>query len=196
MSDILQRIKERVQIDPETGCWLWQGAKFTNGYGTIKVAQKQRRVHRVMWESVNGAIPDGLFVCHHCDVKHCCNPAHLFLGTNSDNLMDASRKGRTARGDRHGSKIHPDRVPRGNRHGSRTHPERCPRGDANGSRLHPEKLRRGQSHPNAVLTEQQVREIRELNASGVSYAKLVKMFGIGKTTVSHIVRREYWRHIA
>ena len=51
-----------------------------------------------------GEITDGLFICHHCDNPHCVNPRHLFIGTNGDNLMDASRKGRlnAPRGESHG----------------------------------------------------------------------------------------------
>ena len=51
-------------------------------------------MHRLMWEQKNGPVPDGLFVLHRCDVRACCNPDHLFLGTPLDNMQDMHAKGR------------------------------------------------------------------------------------------------------
>jgi hypothetical protein len=75
-------------------CWLWTGARTTNGYGRITVGGKGHQAHRVAWMLASGAIPDGLYVCHRCDVKLCVRPAHLFLGTQHDNMQDAKAKGR------------------------------------------------------------------------------------------------------
>lgn len=59
--------------------------------------------HRLAWEEVNGVLPIGMKVLHSCDVPLCCNPAHLFLGSDADNVEDKVNKGRQARGERHGN---------------------------------------------------------------------------------------------
>lgn len=81
------------------GCWEWT-ANITNGYGRFYQSGGMVPAHRIAWMRLNGKIPAGLFVCHHCDNKKCVNPAHLFLGTNADNMRDASKKGLLPRGDR------------------------------------------------------------------------------------------------
>lgn len=81
---------------PWSGCWLWEGTTKGGGsraYGYHRLDNVNRAVHRLAWEETNGQIPDGLFVCHHCDVKLCCNPQHLFLGTAKDNSRDYYDKG-------------------------------------------------------------------------------------------------------
>ncbi len=79
------------------GCWLWP-VMHSTGYGLLYLGSEEAFLaHRVSWTLTNGEIPAGLFVCHHCDVRACMNPAHLFLGTAKDNTQDAIRKGRWIR---------------------------------------------------------------------------------------------------
>ena len=78
-------------------CWVWVASKATDGYGHVRHNRKFCPAHRVAFEFAVGPIPTGMLVCHHCDNKSCCNPAHLFLGTAEDNMRDMERKGRAVR---------------------------------------------------------------------------------------------------
>lgn len=78
------------------GCWLWIGALTQSGYGKwpMNRTDKVRPAHRLSYTLYKGEIPEGLHVCHSCDVPCCVNPDHLWLGTNRDNTKDMDRKGR------------------------------------------------------------------------------------------------------
>jgi len=94
----------RVECLSSSECWLWRGATSSKGYGVVSWNGKDKFCHRLAWELSFGSIQEGLFICHKCDVRLCCNPQHLFSGTASDNQQDAALKGRMDR--RPGSK-HP-----------------------------------------------------------------------------------------
>jgi len=86
--------------DEETGCIEWQKAK-SEGYGSICTNGISDRTHRISYKLHYGNIKKGLYVLHKCDNELCINPRHLFLGTQKDNMSDASNKGRISRGEKH-----------------------------------------------------------------------------------------------
>ena len=75
-------------------CWEWTDGCDGDGYGVVGAGGKTVRAHRVAWEVAHGPIPDGVHVLHQCDNPPCINPAHLFLGTQADNMADKVAKGR------------------------------------------------------------------------------------------------------
>ncbi len=94
----LTRFSRFIEPDPFGGCWLWSGAIITNaGYGSFPMGGKSMAASRAAWLLYRGVIPAGLSVLHKCDVRACCNPDHLFLGTHRDNMADMKAKGRSHR---------------------------------------------------------------------------------------------------
>ena len=85
-------------VDKAGDCWLWTKAVDSRGYGRfgLKGANAGGWVlaHRYAFQLTRGPIPDGMHVCHTCDVRNCVNPDHLFLGTALDNMRDMIAKGR------------------------------------------------------------------------------------------------------
>jgi hypothetical protein len=102
---VLPQIKNKVPIEKRfwkyivkdknpDKCWKWTGSKISFGYGMLRHNHTGILAHRISYELLVGPIHAGLFVCHLCDNPECCNPKHLWLGTNKDNTNDRDKKGR------------------------------------------------------------------------------------------------------
>jgi hypothetical protein len=83
-----------MSVDILNQCWEWNGARTDRGYGHKVIGRRHMSTHRLAYEWANGPIPPGLHVLHTCDNPPCCNPNHLRLGTQHENLIDMVRKGR------------------------------------------------------------------------------------------------------
>lgn len=96
------------------GCHIWRGYKNNHGYGVVGHEGRDISVHRASWYVNRGLIPDGINVLHECDVRPCFNVAHLFLGTDIDNIADMDAKGRryVSRGEEHGMSVLTDAIVR------------------------------------------------------------------------------------
>lgn len=201
--------------DGPNGCRVWRGAtnKKVGGYGMLNVEGKPRYVHRLAWEAVNGAIPAGKHVCHHCDTPLCINPEHMFLGDQAANMADKVAKERQHRGEEHPlAKLTADdilairasdeaHVALAERHGVTFQTIAQVR---NGNRWRHIKVvavdraptvrpdRRGEKSNLAKLTADKVREIRAANGT---LAELSKRFGVAESTISLIRNRKIWKHV-
>lgn len=80
--------------DLQGECWIWRGGKNKKGQGVVRHEGRNWVTSRLAWTLTNGPIPEKHYVCHHCDVASCINPAHLFIGTPKDNTQDMINKGR------------------------------------------------------------------------------------------------------
>jgi len=91
---ILKNIKEVWHERLQSYCWIWQLAVNSHGYGTITVRKHTMQAHRFAYKTFKGEIPEGLYACHHCDAPTCCNPDHIYPGTQQQNMNDMVQRNR------------------------------------------------------------------------------------------------------
>jgi len=90
------RLRSRISV-AENGCWIWMGVINSEGYGRLYVGGElgEAQAHRVVYEQIRGAIPDGLTLDHLCRTTACVNPAHMDPVTMRENILRGT--GPTAR---------------------------------------------------------------------------------------------------
>lgn len=90
----IRRFWAKVKQGGPDECWPWTATVNNKGYGQFGLRYRLHGPHRISWMLEKGKDPGRLFVCHKCDNPPCCNPRHLFLGTQFDNMKDMIAKGR------------------------------------------------------------------------------------------------------
>ncbi len=98
LKTLAEKVWSKVDVRDIDECWLWVGAHGKHGHGHLQRGGRGTKfvtAHRAAYELTYGPMSDDLEVCHRCDVRDCCNPKHLFLGTHRENMVDMSRKGRS-----------------------------------------------------------------------------------------------------
>lgn len=92
---IARRLANSVQVNAATNCWEWQRATNGIGYGTLTINGRRKYAHRLAYELGVAPIPEGMLVLHKCDNPSCINPEHLEAGTQSQNMRDCHKRGRS-----------------------------------------------------------------------------------------------------
>lgn len=143
------------------GCWEWKASKDKNGYGLMTTPHgiTYRTAHQVSWFLMNGYIPTGKMILHHCDNPVCSNPDHLYLGSAQDNMNDKiDRKRQNYSGLLKGSP-------------------------------------KGESHPRSKLSENDVREIKNMIKNGKSQKCIAENYNVTISTIHSIKNGKRWNHI-
>lgn len=176
------RFWSQADVKGPNECWIWKGPTNPSrgSYGRFWIHRAEFRAPRIAYAIWNALDPGTLHVCHSCDNPLCVNPHHLWLGTARDNLRDCIEKGRTATGDRNGSRLHPDRCSRGAKHSAAVMG----------------KIQRGARHYAARLTDDQILDIRRrYEAGGITQEELGKEYGYTQSGIRQIVRYQTRRDV-
>lgn len=161
-----KRVAHRLVKTP-SGCLEWQGALDGKGYGQIVVLGQKMQLNRFALElKIGRELIGEEYALHKCDNPSCCNPDHLFIGDQLENVRDMWRK---------------------NRQGGQF---------AKGHKMNPEFVLRGEQIGISKLTEADVRKAREIYAKGkMGHKRLAKMFGVTPSTMRAVLKRRTWKHV-
>lgn len=166
-ANLPERVTRRLSREA-SGCWNWTGPNSLNGRGRgmVSVGGKPMLHHRAVWTLLRGAIPEGAFLCHHCDNPRCANPAHIYIGDHKSNVRDMWARGR---------------------HWTQQQPERARELGVVGGRMN--NWAGGSRNPKAKLSPAQAEEIA---ASTGSSRKVGLAYGVNATTVQRIRNGTLW----
>lgn len=184
-ADYAPKFWARVAVGSSDTCWPWLGKDITtHGYGRCHYAGHSVIASRVAFYLATGTNPTGMCVCHHCDNPICCNPSHLFLGTQSDNVRDSIRKGR-------------QRHLRGAAHWTAKFKgtDKMKWKITDKRRLDPNVRARGEKQGSAIFSDDLIKVIRRWYSFGLTQMRIAEFFGCNRSTIGYIVRHKAWQHV-
>lgn len=200
-----KRFLESIDKKGENECWEYKAGKNQQGYGQLWYDDKNMRAHIVAYMLAYGEIPNGMCVLHHCDRPSCCNPNHLFLGTQQDNVKDMLNKGR-------GKYLANYDIAEDIRNiyniGGITQKELSnefgiSQGEINcilqNKQWKDKEYKIGNKHlenlRTAKLTWEKVNEIRQRGNKGEKASKLAKEFDVSFSTINRILKNKIWKNL-
>lgn len=145
---VVSRFWSNVSKSDDVSCWPFNGRLSKEGYGIVRINGRRTAAHRLAYEVHFGISPRDKNVCHRCDYRACCNPKHLFLGTQHQNVSDCIAKGRFPVGSKQG---------------------------------------------NSKLNDAAVIAIRNDKRA---QNEVAMSFGVSQSTISDVILRKKWRHVA
>lgn len=205
---------EKIPLN-ENGCKIWPLGISRTGYGVYSISNFTYSVPRLLFNTLkDGFFQDGLVVRHKCDNRACCNIDHLEIGTQSENLMDASKRKRLKFGEENKQSIfntsqiieirgkYPQKSTVELAKEYKTSPQVI-RSIITGKTWNHipgcKKLKKynralGEKMGRSKLTENQIREIR-LKYPQKTGTQLAREYGVGHAMIYNIVKRKNWTHI-
>jgi HNH endonuclease len=149
-------------------CLEWTGCRDRWGYGTVGIRYQTWKVHRAIVVAAGLTIPQGKRVLHRCDNPPCFRLAHLFIGTQADNVADMIAKGRHVGGYL---------------------------GDKHWTRQQPQLVRRGEAHGRSKLTEAAVLDMRRRFRAGEPAATLGDEYGVAPPVAWRAITGQTWAYL-
>ncbi|RPI56443.1 MAG: hypothetical protein EHM49_00175 [Deltaproteobacteria bacterium] len=197
-TDLAQILLSRVQIDPESHCWLWEGKSLELGIG-----QKRFSVTRLSYATFVGDVPKGKLVCHVCDRRNCISPTHMYLGSYKSNRDDAEVSEHLQKeGGLSENKVRLVKLSflKGKLTKEISKEFGVPEGLLEWARRkvcwgYPGKVKERPDRPVIKLARQNVLKIKALLNDGLSGSEIARQFGVSREMISRIKLGISWKHI-